>query len=60
MSFFGTGDRLEWFSAPEADAQAGTAYNLNDLSTYFSDDKHNMNRCNFTNFKPTDGKRNVV
>ncbi len=36
MSFFGTGDRLEWYSAPEADSQIGTAYNLKDLSAYFS------------------------
>lgn len=35
MSFFGTGDRLEWYSAPEGDSQASTAYNLKDLSAYF-------------------------
>lgn len=36
MSFFSTGDQLEWYSAPEDDSQTGTAYNLKDLSAFFS------------------------
>lgn len=36
MSFFGTGDRFEWYSAPEAETQAGAVYTMKDLPAYFS------------------------